>query len=212
MNEKMLYKSRDFLNEKYAVEGLSMREIGELCSIDRMTVKYWLTKHNLPIKLQNEWAKYYVHPKHGKGVGKKAIDRKSYLKHREKRLIEMKKYRQEHREEGMAKSKEYYYQNRERILAQNKKSAQKLRLEVLLHYGGDPPKCSCCDEPHVEFLSIDHINGDGTKHRREIGVGGGGSFYYWLKRNNYPEGFRVLCHNCNASFGLYGHCPHEKEV
>lgn len=211
-----LHRDRNFLNEKYVIEGMSSREVGTLCKVDQKTILYWLAKFGLPIreiqKARKEWFKHHPHPMLGTGIGKKAIDRKSYQKHREKRLIEAKKYRQEHREEKMAKSKEYYYQNRERILEQSRKSAQKLRMEVLHHYGGDPPKCSCCDEPHIEFLAIDHINGNGTQHRRKIGVAGGQSFYYWLKRNNYPEGLRVLCHNCNASLGFYGHCPHEKEV
>jgi len=37
------------------------------------------------------------------------------------------------------------------------------------------------------------------------------NFYRWLKQNNFPEGFRVLCINCNFSLGIYGYCPHEKQ-
>jgi hypothetical protein len=33
---------------------------------------------------------------------------------------------------------------------------------------------------------------------------------FWLKRNGYPKGFRVLCHNCNSARGLYGYCPHKR--
>lgn len=33
----------------------------------------------------------------------------------------------------------------------------------------------------------------------------------WLKKNNYPPGFRVLCMNCNFSLGMRGYCPHQKE-
>lgn len=39
----------------------------------------------------------------------------------------------------------------------------------------------------------------------------GQAVYYWLKRNHYPPGFRVLCSNCNFARGKYGHCPHERE-
>jgi hypothetical protein len=35
--------------------------------------------------------------------------------------------------------------------------------------------------------------------------------YLWLKRNNYPTGFRVLCHNCNLAIGFYGYCPHHRQ-
>ena len=83
---------------------------------------------------------------------------------------------------------------------------QATRNEVLTHYGG---RCACCGEEIIEFLGIDHINGGGYQHRKQIH---GTSIYSWLKRNNYPEGFRVLCHNCNMALGFYGYCPHKKEA
>ena len=83
-------------------------------------------------------------------------------------------------------------------------SKRKLRQKVLGHYGG---KCTCCGEASQEFLAIDHTNGDGSQHRREIGIGGY-RIYYWLKKNDFPENFRILCHNCNQAYGIYGYCPH----
>jgi hypothetical protein len=86
------------------------------------------------------------------------------------------------------------------------------RRQALEHYGGVPPRCSCCAEARVEFLTIDHAAGGGTRHRREelqnsIGHG----IYGWLRRQGYPRGFRVLCMNCNSALGWYGYCPHELE-
>ncbi len=72
----------------------------------------------------------------------------------------------------------------------------KLRETVFLHYGG--AKCMICGETRKLCLTIDHINNDGAEHRKISGVGGGGyNTYCWLKRNNYPRGFQVLCRNCN---------------
>jgi hypothetical protein len=34
----------------------------------------------------------------------------------------------------------------------------------------------------------------------------------WLIREKLPDGFRVLCHNCNQAIGYYGVCPHESEL
>ena len=31
------------------------------------------------------------------------------------------------------------------------------------------------------------------------------------RKNNYPEGFQVLCSNCNFAKGKYGSCPHTWE-
>lgn len=71
--------------------------------------------------------------------------------------------------------------------------------------GGDPA-CACCGEREPIFLALDHINGGGGKQHRELG---GGGFYTWLRKNGYPAGFRILCHNCNMGRQLNGGiCPH----
>jgi predicted RNA-binding Zn-ribbon protein involved in translation (DUF1610 family) len=89
-------------------------------------------------------------------------------------------------------------------------SRQNLQLkkqQAMDAYGG---KCACCGESQVVFLTIDHINNDGAKHRREIGKPSGSNFYSWLNRQYYPEGFQVLCWNCNAGKQLNeGICPHQ---
>lgn len=90
----------------------------------------------------------------------------------------------------------------------NKYSAG-LRLLVLQVYSSKVPFCSCCGEKEVKFLCIDHTDGDGNKHRKEIGMSSGSRFYAWLKRNDFPDGFQVLCHNCNMAKGFYGVCPHK---
>jgi hypothetical protein len=90
----------------------------------------------------------------------------------------------------------------------NARRHAELRKEVLARYGD---KCSCCGEDKREFLAIDHIGGGGNKHRAKMGIESGTSTYLWLRRNNFPSGFRVLCHNCNIALGFYGYCPHQRE-
>ncbi len=80
-----------------------------------------------------------------------------------------------------------------------------IRIKCINHYGG---VCACCGENRIEFLVIDHINGGGNKEREKTKGSGGWKFAVWLKQHNYPEGYRVLCHNCNSSLGFYGYCPH----
>ena len=101
----------------------------------------------------------------------------------------------------------------EKVRSMSRAWARKQRLIVLRHYSqSDVPFCSCCKDEHLEFLAMDHINGGGLKHRRELNNGGDGSgLYRWLIRNKFPAGFRVLCHNCNLARGFYGVCPHERE-
>lgn len=82
----------------------------------------------------------------------------------------------------------------------------RLQNEAIMKYGGY--RCAWCgiDEPLV--LALDHINNDGKKHRQEIGTIGGHKLYKWLRDNNYPPGFQVLCMNCNhAKYRNNGKLP-----
>lgn len=99
----------------------------------------------------------------------------------------MREFRQSHVEDKKLKAHELHKQ---------------LRQAALDHYGS---VCACCGETRIEFLCIDHVNGGGSKHRKTLKV----EIYRWFKQNDYPAGFRVLCHNCNASLGFYGYCPHQ---
>lgn len=85
---------------------------------------------------------------------------------------------------------------------------QRLKTEALLAYG---EYCRCCGEDWPIFLTIDHIAGDGAKHRKEIGTkdrSAGSKFYLWLRNHGYPPGFQVLCFNCNFAKHVKGRCPH----
>lgn len=98
---------------------------------------------------------------------------------------------------------------RDAALAGKRREAhQKLRLKALQAYGGETPQCACCRESLLQFLALDHINGGGHAQRKETG---GGGFWFWLHRHNYPAGFQVLCHNCNFGRQLNGGtCPHQE--
>lgn len=83
------------------------------------------------------------------------------------------------------------------------------KIRALEYYSNGIPTCSCCGETRIEFLSLDHSNnGRGNPKQDKLS---GYHFYTKLKLQGYPQGFRVLCHNCNQSFGYYSYCPHQKE-
>ena len=106
-------------------------------------------------------------------------------------------------------TKKWQQNNRDKCNQLQNESNHRLINDVIDAYGG---KCACCGETRKEYLSIDHINGDGNKHKREIGVKDSREFYRWLKKNNYPEEFQVLCFNCNCGKRNYSACPHNEEV
>lgn len=86
---------------------------------------------------------------------------------------------------------------------------RRARGEGLIHYGGPEPKCACCLESIERFLTFDHINNDGAKHRRENAYS---DLAVWLRGNGWPDGYQVLCYNCNLGRAHNGGiCPH-KEV
>jgi len=88
-----------------------------------------------------------------------------------------------------------------------KKFRTNQKQKIINAYGG---KCICCGETNKEFLTIDHINGKGRQHRRELG---GSSFLYkYIIDNNFPTEFRLLCMNCNFAIGMYGYCPHQPKA
>lgn len=67
-----------------------------------------------------------------------------------------------------------------------------LKLQVFNHYG---MQCARCGEKEIQYLTIDHIDNSGSQHRKQIGT----QIFPWLKRNNYPNNFQILCFNCNYS-------------
>lgn len=85
-----------------------------------------------------------------------------------------------------------------------KEKYRKQRRIALEHYGGKTPTCACCGENTYEFLTLDHIEGGGSKHRKHVH-----DVYKWLSKNDYPKGFQVLCFNCNCAKAFSGKCPHE---
>lgn len=94
----------------------------------------------------------------------------------------------------------------------NKKKRAKAmtdRIMALQHYSkSDIPFCGCCGTTEISWLCFNHINGDGAKHRKELGEGGD-RILRFFKKNGYIDGINVLCHNCNASRSTRSECPHE---
>jgi hypothetical protein len=78
------------------------------------------------------------------------------------------------------------------------------QLKVFKAYSkSEVPHCAKCNFNDVRALTIDHMNDDGADHReairKELGRVskiGAEAQYYWLVDNNFPQGFQVLCHNC----------------
>jgi hypothetical protein len=102
-------------------------------------------------------------------------------------------YRQEHKAETRA----YSHEHKAERNAESRAAYVKLRKRILAHYGTE---CAYCGS--TDHLQIDHMDGNGGDHRMELfGArrGFGGAFYYWLARNNFPDGYQILCRYHNAA-------------
>lgn len=67
-----------------------------------------------------------------------------------------------------------------------------IRTKVIEHYSKGKNCCARCGIGDMRVLDLDHINNDGAEQRKKVS-----SVTYWVYRNNFPEGYQVLCRNCN---------------
>lgn len=110
-------------------------------------------------------------------------------------------------EKRRKKSAAYHATNRDKVIARFADKYAEAKSLVFSHYGS---KCACCGEQETRFLTIDHVNDDGFKWRGN-GNGQHKNIYQWLVRKNYPDGFQVLCMNCNVGkHRNHGICPHQE--
>lgn len=131
---------------------------------------------------------------------------------RKKSRIKSIKYWNKNKLESNKHSLENYYKHRKSYRLQYKKRWEEIKKRIFEKYGGY--QCICCKETNPYFLTMDHINGGGTKHRKSL-KGGGMYLYRWILKNNFPPGFQIMCMNCNFGKGQnfrkngINKCPHE---
>lgn len=71
---------------------------------------------------------------------------------------------------------------------------RRLRLEALEKLGG---KCVSCGFSDKRALQIDHINGGGSKERKEIGFNGKFHIHVIREAELKSGKYQLLCANCN---------------
>lgn len=112
--------------------------------------------------------------------------------------VKLKKQQYGQRPDVKLRKKEYgkKYWNQQEVKQRQKERSITLRAIIINHYSSGKRECACCGESILRFLTIDHINNDGNEQRKKIHPGGS-RFYSWIINNNFPDGFQVLCLNCN---------------
>lgn len=129
-----------------------------------------------------------------------------------------KKWYNENHEQARVRQNEAAKERYEKKYKHSAEHREKRRLDAIKtrakykdlaykHYGGYV--CACCGETEPLFLTLDHVNNDGYMMRK-YGKQGTASLYHWLHKHGYPEGYQVLCMNCNFGKARNGGvCPHK---
>jgi len=70
---------------------------------------------------------------------------------------------------------------------------QELKRIAIDYYSKGKNCCAVCGFSDSRALTIDHIDNNGHAHRKTFST----TINAWLRTHKYPEGFQVLCCNCN---------------
>lgn len=76
---------------------------------------------------------------------------------------------------------------------------RKLKIKVMFKYGGECVACRCTE---LVLLTIDHVNDDGAKDRKD-GLYGHNLYSYLNKRKRQNK-FQILCWACQQRKRFYG--------
>jgi hypothetical protein len=111
-----------------------------------------------------------------------------------------KQYRSTHKEKIKAYNKKWLLENPQRNKELNKIERDRLKNSVIEYYSNGSMCCDECGFTDIRALQIDHINNNGAEERKRLfgsRTCAGTTFYRWIRKNKYPEGYKVLCANCN---------------
>lgn len=82
----------------------------------------------------------------------------------------------------------------------------KLKRIVLEYYSKGNLVCACCLDNRFPFLTLDHIKPI-SRTRNNRGSESGTAFFRKLIKLKFPEGYQVLCMNCNCLKRNKPKCP-----
>lgn len=157
---------------------------------EEAAIQYGRKENLRPNMSYNEYQRYY------------------YDINKEKIREEKKEYRKKNSDKLKVWHKNNYQKRRVEHLKQQKEYNDSVKKAVFDHYGN---KCVCCGETEPKFLTMDHINNDGYKHRKKTGCTASTNMYKLIKRENFPTSYQILCWNCNCGRARTPtkECPHK---
>lgn len=187
MSERRLDKSLRYLTEHKWIERIGKKEVitkGGIQEVNEYKISdLWNTNNSF-------------YQEKNKGVAQETIPKQQRGSTDEVKGVAHGAYKEELREEEpiISNAGALRVNPRGNYMKERKDISKK---EIVSHYSNGENKCALCGFADLDYLEIDHLDKSGSKHRKENNLSGGVATYRWLIRNNYPQGFRVLCRKCN---------------
>lgn len=111
------------------------------------------------------------------------------------------------RDRRLRRRRRLYSINRDTVTQKKRDYDDGLKIKAIQHYSPNlqcmSPNClvpnGCRD---IDVLTLDHVNNDGAKHRRQLARTGrgvlGNGFYHYLIQTKFKTKYKlqVLCMNC----------------
>jgi len=137
---------------------------------------------------RTEFKKGHIPANKGKGMSKDEI--------KQANRQSQERFRKANPEKVKERIQNYKNKNRDKINKAEREKTIELKTKVMLHYSYGEIHCIHCGETNINFLTIDHINGKKAWKERG-GDKKAEALCRWLIREDFPDGFQVLCWNWN---------------
>jgi len=173
---------------------------------NRAKLKRYRLRHPDRVKISKD--KYRVSEK-GKKTEAEYYERKKALGYYSKIQSD---YHQRHKndpeymERRNKSRRESYYRNKHKHIGKNrergKQRTKKIKVDCMSGYCNGEVKCQNCGETDIDVLTMDHVYGGGNRLRKEGIERSGSGLHFDLIQKGFPEGYQVLCFNCNHKKSL----------
>lgn len=117
------------------------------------------------------------------------MDNRTYQSRKEYMKAYMKIWRKANRDKVNASKRKWSQKHPSKNAEYDKVFRANLKTKFFEIYGS---VCACCGESHIEFLTIDHINGRDSPRSHSIEW-----FREAIKEKDFSK-FQTMCYNCNC--------------
>lgn len=207
MNKKCNKCLKEKLISEFHRKSVSKDSFNSRCKVCRL--KDYYANREQYLARSKRWKiknKEYINSKDYK-LKKKEYNNKYWKENREKFKENGARWRENNREKIREQMLLWRLENGARLKKYARRNYLKAKIRALIAYSGGKLECKCCGEKDIRFLTLDHINNDGNKDRKD--GKGGYSYFVRLAKEGFPrKDLQILCYNCNCGKRMYNICPH----